>query len=237
MPPSTANEDDRMETRLKLSAVAAGASAGFMGGLFLISWLSGAMSDRGLHAFTINSNASLCLLFCGIALALAVFEHPRAGRLWSARISAASAAAIAGLTLLEHILDVDLHINRLLALEQAGRLVVLLPDRMGPPGALSFTLCGIGILLLLRRKSPPVRLVQGIGIALCLISLLGLLGHLYHVEELYAVPRPTRIAWPTAAGILLLGVGILLARPKHAVMATFTSSSPGGVASHCCKPR
>lgn len=230
VPPPT--QEEQTEQYLRRGAILCGIVAAAIGGIHLALWLSGLLTSSGLHSFVMKTNASLCLTLCGLALALTAVaeEGKRARRWWSAAL-AGPATVIAGLTLLEHILDVDFGIDQLLAREQPGALGVLHPNRMGPPGAASFTLCGIGVFLLLQGKTVAIRVAQLLGWLLCLLGLMGLLGYLYHVEGFYAVPRVTAIAWPTTFSIFLLGLGLLLARPTEAFAAVFTSPTPGGFVS------
>jgi len=210
-------------------AVAAGAFVALVGGFFLSLWLSGTMTYRGLSAYTPKTNASLCLVLCGVGLALAVPRHRGKVTRAVAQALALLAVVIGALTLVEHLFAVDLGIDQLIATEKAGALGVLFPNRMGPPGSVAFAVCGVGILLLLRDRGEG-RLVQSLGILLCLIALPGILGYLYQAERFYDVPRLTGVAFPVAGCIFLLGVALLCARPRQAIMATFTSHSPGGVA-------
>ncbi|UFS71949.1 PAS domain S-box protein [Geomonas sp. RF6] len=226
--PSVTTRNDRMERTLRHGAIGAGAGAALIGAYFLFSWLSGTLVSRGLHSFVIKTNASLCLVFCGVALSLAVSGGGTLKRSLAGALASLS-MLVGAMTLLEHIFEVDFGIDQLIAVEQAGALGVLHPNRMGPPGALSFTLCGIGILLLLREK-PKAALVQSLGMVLCFIASLGILGHLYRVEGLYAVPRLTGIALSAAVGVFLLGLGLMVARSNEAFLALFTASTPAGVA-------
>ena len=230
VPPPT--QEDQTEKYLRRGAALSGIVAAVIGAIHLVLWLSGLLTSSGLHSFVIKTNASLCLTLFGVALALAIVaEEGRGARRWWSAALAAPATVIAGLTLLEHLLDVDFGIDQFLAREQPGALGVLYPNRMGPPGAVSFTLCGIGIFFLLQGKRGAIRVAQFLGFILCLLGLMGLLGYIYKVEGFYAAPRMTAIAWPTSFSIFLLGIGFLLARPREAFTAVFTSPTPGGFVS------
>uniref|UniRef100_C6DZ02 histidine kinase n=1 Tax=Geobacter sp. (strain M21) TaxID=443144 RepID=C6DZ02_GEOSM len=230
VPPPT--QEEQTENYLRRGAALSGIVASVIGAIHLALWLSGLLTSSGLHSFVIKTNASLCLTLFGLALALAIVaEEGRGARRWWSAALAAPATVIAALTLLEHLLDVDFGIDQLLAREQPGALGVLHPNRMGPPGAVSFTLCGIGIFFLLQGKRGAIRVAQFLGFILCLLGLMGLLGYLYQVEGFYAAPRLTAIAWPTSFSIFLLGIGLLLARPREAFTAVFTSPTPGGFVS------
>ncbi len=226
----TRTQEERTEQYLRRGAVLSGIVAAVIGAVHLALWLSGLLTSSGLYSFVMKTNASLCLTLSGFALAVAAAERTRPWRLWAAGL-AAPATAIGALTLLEHLLGFDFGIDQFLAYEEPGALGVLHPNRMGPPGAFAFTICGIGTFLVLQGKGFAIRMAQSLGLILCLLGLMGLLGYLYHVEGFYAAPRVTAIAWPTSFSIFLLGVGLLLARPREAFTAVFTSPTPGGFVS------
>ncbi|GAB7026706.1 PAS domain-containing sensor histidine kinase [Geotalea toluenoxydans] len=219
-----------MERRLRCFAVGAGAVAAAIGVVCLLAWLSGAMTYRGLSSLTIKTNASLCLILCGTALMQAVPADPSPLLRWTARCFAAICLVVGGLTVMEYLPGWELAIDQLLAVEPPGAVGVVSPNRMGPPAAVSFILGGIAILFLLHTPRPLVRQSQWIGIILCLIALLGLLGYIYGTGTFHGVSSYTSVAWPTAIAIAFLGAGLLCARPKEGLMVSITSADAGGVA-------
>jgi PAS domain S-box-containing protein len=84
-------------------------------------------------------------------------------------------------------------------------------------------------LLLSRRHRWGVRAVQALALAVCLITLLPTIGFLCGAEKFYGIARFTGIDWPTAIALLLLGLGLLCARPAEGLMAQVTAGDPGGV--------
>ena len=82
------------------------------------------------------------------------------------------------------------------------------PNRMGAPASVSFVLAGAALLLLSGRRGRGLWAAQGLAVGICLIGLLGTIGHLYDVRALYALV-PSAVAWPTAVTLLALGVGLL----------------------------
>ena len=71
--------------------------------------------------------------------------------------------------------------------------------------------------------------MQRLALAVCLISLLSTIGFLYGAQPFYGIARYTGIAWPTAVSLLLVGLGLLCARPAEGLMAQVTADDPGGV--------
>jgi PAS domain S-box-containing protein len=210
--------------RLSLLAAAIGGLVSLVGFAYLAAWLSGSMTVRGLEAVTMKTNAAACLAACGAALTLLVVGGRIAG--WTARALAVLALLIGGLTLVENISGWNLGIDQLLAHEAAGAQGVISPNRMGTPASTSFLLTGLALLALSGRRRPA--LGQGLALAVCVIAFLSSLGYLYSVQWLYNVVPLTAIAWPTATTLLVLGGGLLCARPREGLVAQVTADDPGG---------
>jgi len=212
-------------------AVAAGLVVGVVGGAHLATWLSGAMEGLGATTITMKANASLSLMAAGLALSLLAPGRLSAFFRLPALASAVVVLTLGALTLSEHLLGIDLGIDQVLATEPPGAAAVLAPNRMGPPASLSFTLLGVALLLLTARHPHGwLRTAhQPIAIGALLVALLPALGYVYGADQLYGVARYTGIAWPTAACLLVLALGVLLARPEEGFMASVTADSAGGM--------
>jgi PAS domain S-box-containing protein len=211
------------------AALSLGLSAALVGAGHLAAWLGGSMSHRGLSTITMKTNTALCLTLVGAALILLV--PPKAGplRRWAARAGAALALLVGLLTFVENLSGWNFGIDQLLAAETPGALAVANPNQMGTPASLSFTLIGLALLILSRRDHRGMRVAQDLALAVCLIALLSTIGFLYGAEQFYGIVRYTGIAWPTAVALLLMGLGLLCARPAEGLMAQVTADDPGGV--------
>ncbi len=214
---------------LRHVAVVLGMIAALVGAGHLAAWLGGYLTQRGLTAITMKTNAALCLTLVGVALMLLVSPEARRARRWVARVCAALALVVGLLTFAENVWGWDFGIDQLLAAETPGALAVINPNRMGMPASLSFTLTGLALLILSRRDRRGVRVAQALALAVCLIALLSTIGFLYGAQEFYGIARFTGIAWPTALALLLLGAGLLCARPAEGLMAQVTADDPGGI--------
>jgi two-component system, NtrC family, C4-dicarboxylate transport sensor histidine kinase DctB len=219
-----------LEPQLRKVAISAGAAVAAIGGYFFFSWISGRMTHLGFQTITIKTNASLCLLVCGIALILITSRRGGRFRLVVAKVLALISFIVGGLTLLEHLLGFDFGIDQLLATEPPGALGITHPNRMGPPGAISFTCAGTALLLLARGGKRAVYEAQWLAILLWLVALPGMIGYLYGVEVLYGTAKLTGIAWQTTIAIFLMGIGILCTQPTEGLMAQVTVDDPGGAA-------
>lgn len=100
---------------------------------------------------------------------------------------------------------------------------------MGVPAAAGLTVAGVGVFLLAcgRRRLCHFG-AQAAGLATLLLALLGIIGHLYGVKPLYMVTRLTAVAHVTGLSLLVLGVGLLCARPGRGPMAALTADDAGG---------
>jgi len=210
-------------------AAGAGLVAMLVGAEHLVAWLAGDLSRSGLTSITMKTNTALCLTLAGAALFLLTPPQTTWARRWSARALAAVALAVGVLTFVENFAGWDFGIDELLAVEAPGAMAVASPNRMGLPASLGFVLAGLALLILSRRDHRRVRVAQALALAICLVSLLAIIGFLYGAQELYGIARHTGIAWPTAASLLLLGLGLLCVRPTEGLMALVTADDPGGI--------
>ena len=206
-----------------------GMIAAVVGAGHLAAWLGGYLTQRGLSTITMKTNAALCLTLVGVALMLLVLAEAGPARRWTARVCAALALLAGLLTFMENLSSWDFGIDQLLAAETPGAMATTGPNRMGMPASLSFTLIGPALLILSRRDRRGARVAHALALAVCLIALLPTVGFLYGAREFYGIARYTGIAWPTAVALLLLGLGLLCARPAEGLMAQVTANDPGGV--------
>ncbi len=207
-------------------AAGAGVATALIGGGHLAAWLCGLMAHRGHSSITMKTNTALCLLLLGLSLVLLVPVRAGRSRRWAGRACAVMALLIGTLILSENLIGWNLGIDQLLAQESPGALGMVAPNRMGLPASICVTLAGVA-LWLLSRKPRRVWAVQWLALAVCLIALLSAIGYLYGVQWLYGVAHFTAIAWPTAIGLLVLGLGLLCARPGEGWMAQITAAEAG----------
>ncbi len=213
-----------------LSARALAAAALGIGSIGLLGWIldSDALKSFLASSVTLKTNAALCFLFCGAALWISSYEDARRWQMRSARGLAAGAAALGALTLTEHIFGVNLGIDQLLFAEHPGATATASPNRMGPPASLCFALSGAALLLLDSGPRWQRLLAQFLGLLTCAIVSVPLMGYFYGIETLYSRPRITGIAPHTAFGLLFVGAGIVLSRPRIGVMLTLCALDAGG---------
>ena len=211
-------------------AFVAGSLVAVVGAAHLIAWVSGALSTGiGASTITMKANASLCLVLGGVALQLLSPRHPPTWARVFARFAAAVVLVVATLTLIEHVAQLDLGIDQLIAVEPAGAAATASPNRMGPIASCALIMLAVALLLIARRPQAGHRAThQPLAVLVAGLALMPLIGFLYGANNLYGVARYTGIAWPTAVSLLLLAVGVLCARPHEGLMVHVTADDAGG---------
>jgi PAS domain S-box-containing protein len=175
-------------------------------------------------AVTVKTNMALGQTLASAALLLLGGVRATAARRATGAALSAVVLAVGALTLAEHAPSVDLHLDQLLAIEPPGAVATASPNRMGPPGAISLTLLGAGLLLRAARR----RLATLLGGAVCCVVLLPAVGMLYGVGQLHQSPA-TGIAWPSVLALLSLGLGLCLACDPAAAPPILWRDDPGGM--------
>jgi len=213
---------DRAAIR-RLTHLSAGAAGGslLLGAVALASFpLEWPLLRSAGRLYEIQFNAALGLVVLGGALLLTLRDD-RFARL-AARALAVAGAALGAATLVEHLAGVDLRMDQLVvstASDGAGR--------MGPPAALSFLTLGVALVAVTRTSTRAIRLGHALALALLPVPLLGVLGHAYDVTLLYGVTTVSAIAFPAAVGLLLLDLGLLLARPERGMLVGLAGAGAG----------
>ena len=217
--------------RLEAFSRATGSFVIVVGCLVLLGWVlgRGALASVFPAAGAMKANAAFCFILAGASLRL-MQTGPDTPRTRLVVQGYAWAVSVVGLlTLSEHLLGWNLHIDQLLVRETQGVVATTVPGRMAPAEAGTFLLLGVALLLLGDPSPQWRRSSQGLTLTAALISWEALLGHAYGVA-LYAIPayRFTRVGAHTALAFTLLSLGILARQPRSGVMAIFTCDSAGG---------
>ncbi|HUR28505.1 MAG TPA: ATP-binding protein [Planctomycetota bacterium] len=180
------------------------------------------LADWGNDGIHIQPNSALAVIFAGLALYCYARSRERASAVLGVLTACLGASA-----LFENLSDIDLGIDRIFLFGRSwGQTSTVSPGRMGVPGATSWTLLGIGVLLLhtkARRLSPTLGLIAS------MVALLSIIGYAYSAAELYSLPEYTAIALQTAIMIFLLGLGLMTSAPEQGIVAMFVRQDAGGV--------
>jgi PAS domain S-box-containing protein len=182
------------------------------------------LTDWYGNGISIQPNATLCVSLSGLALlGLA------AQRKHIARYAGASVLLIGGATLLQWIGGISLGIDDLLMFSREwGRVGVVIPGRMGPPGSFSWTLIGAALVLTTASSVRLRHVASGLCVVTVALSLLALTGYFYDVSALFANPHTTVIALQTATFVAASSIGILACHPDSEPMLTLRDPGSAG---------
>lgn len=195
------------------------------GTLTLLGWMLDVpqLTDWESDGIAMQPNAGVVAILTGAALILLSYG----GRRVAAGLGVLS-VSISAATLLEHAFGLDLGIDRLLSFDREwGTRGTVAPGRMGIPGALSWTLSGLG-LIALRRREPTSVVAPVTGMVVTSVAALSLIGYVFQADLLYAVPRLTAIAWRTATMLLLVGLALIAIARDRQPMRLLTADDAGG---------
>jgi len=177
------------------------------GSLSLLGWCANIprLTDWINTGISIQPNSALCAILAGLGL-LASSQHLRNIR----STLGLAITAIASVILLEHITGLDLGIDNLLLFDRPwGAFKTIIPGRVGLPGSISWLLIGVSLTLLSSTESKKHWVASCLGLTVCSIASLSLLGYAFNASTLYALIRLTAISWQTAVFIFTLGITII----------------------------
>ena len=200
-------------------------SAIFIGGSTLLGWITGnvALQTWVVSPITMKAITAAAFVLAGVALLLLLPDGDKgSAREWIGQGLAVVVAVLGWLSVLQYLLDISLGIDNFLIQEPLGPLSGQYPGRMGAITAVGF-LCLGGALFGLRpggwRWAPRSLLAV-------LAGLLGVMGiHNILVDPLVA---HVGTASHTALAFLLMGFGVLFARPQEGFMRLVTSPGTSG---------
>jgi PAS domain S-box-containing protein len=213
------------EARLRIVTLAFAAYA-LLGGL--TSFAGWAFDLRRLtdwidSGVSIQPNAALAVACAGAGLLL--LAH---GRRRAAEVFGVAVALLGGVTVLEWITRLDFGVDDLLLFGRTwGRVGVVVPGRMGPPGSLSWTLIGLGLVLAARggRGRAAVPPLMGVTMG---VSLLALIGYAFGSDILYMLPRLTVIALQTSTFVMASSLALLLEVRERPPVSWLSDLGPAG---------
>ncbi len=236
----------------KQISAATSAFAIFIGCLVLVGWGLDIAILKSVFAgaATMKANTAVCFILAGVSLWLtgrgggdSPLILPRSQKKrWRrygvlvAQTGAIASSTIAILTLSQYLFGWNLGIDELLFRDSPLSPATSHPGRMGINAAFNFFLVG-GALWLLHKsnnargqKDRLILLAQWLSLVAILIALQALVGYVYKVEVFYQFsPYTNSMSMHTAVTFLVLGVGLLFARPQRGLMQTIASDLNGGI--------
>ncbi len=178
---------------------------------------------------TMKANTAFGFMFAGASLW--AFHHPqptRRSRL-IAQTTAAVVLLIGTLTLIQYGFQLNLGIDQLIFKEAVTAVATASPGRMAPNTALSFSLIGIALLMVVLPRKNHI-IAHTLSIIVFLIAYLGLLGYLYGNAYFYQYGSSfTAMAVHTAIAFILLTTSLVFSAPKRGITALLTMNNAGGI--------
>ncbi|HSK62971.1 MAG TPA: ATP-binding protein, partial [Pyrinomonadaceae bacterium] len=133
------------------------------------------------------------------------------------------------LTLSEHVVGWDLHIDQLLFRESVLEAGLSFPGRMGVAASLDFFFLGLALVFLDAREWRWFHISTFSVFAVIAVTILVFLFYFYGVERNDPVALHFTIAIHTVVAFLNICAAILLARPERGVVAIVLGNTPGGM--------
>jgi signal transduction histidine kinase len=225
--------DPGLAARLKFWSKAAGVIIALGGLVVLLGWIFDLPALKSINPgfVSMKANAAFCFVLVGLSL-FCLPENdearPKSVGRWIVWSCSLIAIAIAGLTLIEYFFGRDLGIDQLF-FRDSGAVQTLSPGRMAANTAICFCLTGLSLLLIDHRDRDGRFPGQYLMLAVGFISLLSLIGYLYHVDAFYGLLQYSKMALHTAALFAFCFFGFMFARPAQGLMSLAASESLGGI--------
>lgn len=217
--------EPRFVSRMTLCSRVAAYLVILLGAIVLVGWAFGIhVLTGGGGSITMKANAALAFVLVGSSLAL-VDRRGLIG-IQSGIVLAIATSLIGAATLSQHLFGWNLGIDQFLFTEAVGALATTSPGRMGPPASTCFTLAGIALVLLHRRRAPNV--VVTLSMVVLLLALFAVTGYAYGAQPLYGVARYTGIALHTALAFVALAFALAFARFDSQIVRAVGSVNEGG---------
>ena len=183
---------------------------------------------------TMKPNTAACFLLCGLALwllrtPLNESRTKRRGQAVIVRLCLAIVAFVGLASAGERWFGWTFGIDELLFRQTLLATHVPRSGLMAAATGIAFFLLAMALFFIDWETRGRRRPAQALALAVVLIGFIALLGYLYGVELLFGSAGYAAVAVHTAIVFILLGVGVLLARPDRGLMAVLTTDSMGGL--------
>jgi PAS domain S-box-containing protein len=200
-----------------------------MGLVVLGGWYFGwqRLTTNAAGFSAMQPNAAVGLLLAALSLALLLKETTP--RIVAGKVLAVLVLGLGLLTTVEYLFGTDLRIDTLLAGVPASESSTQFPMRMSPFTAFCLLSFGIGLLFLTGRTRFKMVISELAVLAAIATALLALMGHAYGATSFYRIGNFHSIAVHTALALLLLGIGILAARPERGLGSLLTRDTSGSL--------
>ncbi len=224
-------QDERIPLYFRRTAAGFGLAVCAIGSSSLASWLFGIETLKYYlpGTVTIKFNTALLFLLLGASLCAAALSASRLASL-AARVLAGFSALLAGGTAAAYFLGIkNFPLDQLFFREPAGYLYTLTPGRMALETALGLLAASIALLAADCRRAKAVLLREALSGAVFLAGLTVTVGYWFSGHLLvFTSPSRTLISLPAGLAFLLLGAGLLLARPDRGLASLAATATASG---------
>jgi two-component system sensor kinase FixL len=209
----------------------AGVGSGLVGVVVLLGW---AIDSQPLKSIwpglvSMKANTALGFLFCGISLTAWTLPSRDRTSTMIMRAAAIGTILIGGATLLEYFFHCKFGIDEFIVADNDPMRSRTFAGRPAIVTAANLLLLGVALLLVPSNRTAALWLVPSFGLAASSTAALMLLSYFYGIRSLHGMRYVSSMAVHTAATILVVGTGLLYARPNFAIMSSLRSPAAGGI--------
>jgi PAS domain S-box-containing protein len=195
----------------------------FVAAVAFLSIVERFVTNGSYFVLPMKDTTAFCLLFSGLVLYLLwpSSERPRVAATWSC---IAALAALALLVLIENLVDRDLGLTSILPTRSSGGTAV--SGRMAATSASYFLLVATSLTLL--KLGRAVWVVNFFAIILIIGSLSAITRIVYELATNAATSATGWTAMPVTVAFLLVGFGLITARPDEGICRLVLNPGVGG---------
>lgn len=173
-----------------------------------------------------KTNSAVCFLLSGVFLLLRTRKDDNYAPLCAAVVLLLISLSAA--TLAEHVFNINLHIDEALIKDSAGRLSgISAPGRMAVATAFCFLLLGLGFFLLRSQNRRSQMIAQYAFHATTALSLLAVMGYIFHVPHFYKLYFFTSMALHTSVLMAATSIVATTFLPQHGFARLFVGKGIG----------
>jgi len=211
--------------------IIAGGGVAILGALVLAGWALNIpfVTTARLGGYPMLPLVALCFVLAGGSLTMAVRPHRTATTEAIQQSLAALVATITVLTLYEYLRGGESAFDLLLFGDRVHQVSTDPAGRMPINTAGTFLLFALGLLAIPHDQRKHDLRTQMFVTPGLLISLIALLGYVFGVRGMYGLSQSSGMALATAGGLLILGLGILVAVTDRGVAALLMDEGAAGV--------
>jgi signal transduction histidine kinase len=187
-----------------MTGAVCGVLAILLGSIVLVGWAihSAFLVQVAPDLAPMQRDTAVSFMLGGLALLGIAMSRPRL-----TRIGSAIAAAVAAATLLEYLFRANFGIDQLLGVAYITTQTSN-PGRISPTTALCFLVLAAGLVLSQTRRITNRSAVLGVtGLLVTAVGATCLIGLVWGTSDAFSWGSVTRVAFPTAVGFLVLGIG------------------------------